>query len=444
MRPVNNIVAMPGGGLFDFSARPGANIQPMMPGGGLLSPMPSNAPVVAAPPQVFAPSPIYPDAIIRAAQQQNNAPSAAATSSGATPPSMTLPVPKPPRPAPQSAPSYPPAFYMSPQARAMSADQYQSLLGQTPAAPAAAAEEPQKGLFSDFFGTSFDDPRTRRNLAGAAALLQAGGPQLKPVGTGQAIGMGIEAMLGQQSEIDKLNKVSAKGFEARGPIVRKGTNEYLGEGVFNPTTGQMMLSTPGGEIIPLPADAEPTVKSALSGERLSGNQMVKLAGDVRQSENSLRKLQKYLGTQGGTNQGFQRLGDTFLTRLKTFFGGDLDADELNLAIANGQMQAILGGLRVATVGPGVMTEQDAERVVAAIGGRPDALQNPAVMGRLIQDAFEFQYNLYEQQYDDLSLAYDFYGRPMRDKILNPFDDQGSVPSSEGNVGFTILPDEGNS
>lgn len=359
--------------------------------------------------------------------------------------------------------SYPPSSYMAPQAASMPmrpspaapqpyddaimrnargigmlpAGQPQSLLGQTPAAPAA---QQQTGLFGDFFGTSFEDPRTRRNLAGAAALLEAGGPQLKPVGTGQAVGMAINAMLGQQNEMDKLKKVSAKGFEARGPVVRKGSNDYLGEAVFNPTTGQLMLSTPSGEMVPMPADAEPTVKSALSGERLSGQQMVKLAGEVRQSENSLQKLQKYLGTQGGTNQGFERLGDTFLTRLKTFFGGDLDADELNLAIANGQMQAILGGLRVATVGPGVMTEQDAERVVAAIGGRPDALQNPAVMGQLIRDAFEFQYNLYEQQYDDLALAYDFYGRPMRDKILNPFDASGSIPSSQGNVGFTILPD----
>ena len=39
------------------------------------------------------------------------------------------------------------------------------LLGQTPAAPAAQQEA---GLFGDFFGTSFEDPRTRRNLAGAA------------------------------------------------------------------------------------------------------------------------------------------------------------------------------------------------------------------------------------------------------------------------------------
>lgn len=362
--------------------------------------------------------------------------------------------------------SVPPSSYMAPQAATMpmpgAAPQSQAsqpyddaimrnargiglpptgLLGQTPSAPAA---QQQKGLFGDFFGTSFEDPRTRRNLAGAAALLEAGGPQMRPVGTGQAVGMGINAMLGQQNEINKLKKATARGFEARGPVVRKGTNDYLGEAVFNPTTGQLMLSTPSGELIPLPADAEPTVKSALSGERLSGQQMVKLAGEVRNSENTLRKLNEYLSTQGGTNQGFQRMGDELIANLKTFFGtNDLTPEQLNQLIVKGQAQAILGGMRVATVGPGVMTEQDAARVLAAIGGNPDALQNPAVMGRLIRDAFEYQYNVYDQQYEDLALAYDFYGRPMRDKLLNPFDVSGSIPSSQGNVGFTILPDQGN-
>ncbi len=398
VRPVDNLII--GADLL-------GSLQPPLRVPGLLSAQPAPTTVTAAPASVTT-------APVANAAQPMMA-------------SMTLPTPPPARPI-KAAP-------------VMDMAQAQGLLSAAPG-QTAPASQPQTGLFSDFFGASFEDPRTRRNLAGAAALLQAGGPQTRPVGTGQAVGMGIEAMLKQQNEMDKLKKVSARGFEARGPIVRKGTNEYLGEGVFNPTSGQMMLSTPGGEIIPLPADAEPTVKSALSGERLSGNQMVKLAGEVRSSENSLKKLNKYLGTQGGTNQGFERLGDTFLTRLKTLFGEDLTAEELNLAVAQGQMQAILGGLRVATVGPGVMTEQDAERVVAAIGGRPDALQNPAVMGQLIRDAFEFQYNLYEQQYEDLALAYDFYGRPMRDKILNPFEDSGSIPSSQGDVGFTILPNQG--
>ena len=106
------------------------------------------------------------------------------------------PAPAAPSPA-VTAPavtSYPPSSYMAPQAASMPMRQTAAapqpyddaimrnargiglaptgLLGQTPAAPAA---QQQPGLFGDFFGTSFDDPRTRRNLAGAAALLEAGG-----------------------------------------------------------------------------------------------------------------------------------------------------------------------------------------------------------------------------------------------------------------------------
>tara|TARA_R100000773_G_scaffold15332_1_gene13934 strand:+ start:2288 stop:3490 length:1203 start_codon:yes stop_codon:yes gene_type:complete len=399
VRPVDNLII--GADLLGFQ-------QPMF-APGLLGSQPETVPVTAAPaPVVAQPAPI----------------------------SMALPTPPPPRP--RQAATTTPAAQPYDDAIMRNARGF-GLLAQT---PTSAPVQAQTGLLSDFFGTSFEDPRTRRNLAGAAALLQAGGPQTRPVGTGQAVGMGIEAMLKQQNEMDKLKKVSAKGFEARGPVVRKGSNDYLGEAVFNPTTGQLMLSTPSGEMVPMPADAEPTVKSALSGERLSGNQMVKLAGEVRNSENTLRKLNKYLETQGGTNQGFQRMGDELIANLKTFFGtNDLTPEQLNQLIVKGQAQAILGGMRVATVGPGVMTEQDAARVLAAIGGNPDALQNPAVMGKLIRDAFEYQYNVYDQQYEDLALAYDFYGRPMRDKLLNPFDVSGTVSSSDGDVGFTIIGEE---
>lgn len=442
MRSVNNIVAMPGGGLFDFSARPGANIQPMMPGGGLLSPMPSNAPVVAAPPQVFAPASVYPDAIIRAAQQQNNAPSAAATPSGATPPSMTLPVPKPPRPAPQSAPSYPPAFYMSPQARAMSADQYQSLLGQTPAAP--AAEEQQKGLFSDFLGTSFDDPRTRRNLAGAAALLKAGGPQMRPVGTGQAIGMGIEAMLGQQSEIDKLNKISSKGFEKKGPYVRKGTTEYVGEGVFDPNTGQTMLSTPSGELIPMPADAEPSVKSVFSRDIMGASGVRKMFADVDEHEISLFKLQNYMESQEGRQFGYKGIADKLVADIKSFLASDdpdlkLTPAQLSQKLSASQLQGLLGASRLDVVGGGVMTEQDALRVLSALGGDINAMQNPEVVAARIKEIYETRYKRYETDLGILNRQLAAQGDAARNQIPNFFAmPSGTVSSSAGDVGYEIV------
>ena len=437
MRPVNNIVAMPGGGLLNYGNQPGANIQPFVPGGGLLSPMPSNAPVVAAPPQVFAPASVYPDAIIRAAQQQNNAPSAAPPSTSAAQPAATTASPTDSR-----ASSYPPSFYMSPQARATSAAQPQSLLGQTPAAP--VAEEQQKGLFSDFLGTSFDDPRTRRNLAGAAALLKAGGPQMRPVGTGQAIGMGIEAMLGQQSEIDKLNKVSAKGFEARGPFIRKGTTEYLGEGVFNPNTGQLMLSKPNGEIVPMPADAEPSTKSAFVRDIMDARGVRKLFADVDEHEISLRKLQNYLTSQEGRNFGYKGIADKFVADIKSFLASDdpdlqLTPEQLSQKLSVSQLQGLLGASRLDVVGGGVMTEQDALRVLNALGGDINAMQNPEVVAARIKEIYETRYQRYQTDLDFLNRQLVAGGNPIRDQVPNFFKmPSGTLSSSAGDTSYTII------
>lgn len=358
--------------------------------------------------------------------------------------------------------SYPPSSYMAPQAASMPmrpspaapqpyddaimrnargigmlpAGQPQSLLGQTPAAPAT---QQQTGLFGDFFGTSFEDPRTRRNLAGAAALLEAGGPQMRPVGTGQAVGMAINAMLGQQNEMDKLNKVSAKGFEARGPVVRKGTNEYIGEAVFNPTTGQMMLSTPGGEIIPMPADAEPTVKSFLSRDAAGASGMIKLEQAVADHEKSLGQLTDYLSGFDDRNTGFRLLADQFSTNLKTFFDtGDLSPSEFAAAYQNGQLQGLLGAQRLSVVGGGVMTEQDALRVIAALGGDIDALQNPEIVAAQIERIYNERYQLYETDIGILNRQRSIYGQDVKDIKQNPFRSSGTLSSSAGDTSYEII------
>ena len=49
----------------------------------------------------------------------------------------------------------------------------------------------------------------------------------------------------------------------------------------------MMLSTPGGEIIPMPADAEPTVKSFLSRDAAGASGMIKLNKQLQTMRNHL-------------------------------------------------------------------------------------------------------------------------------------------------------------
>jgi hypothetical protein len=287
-------------------------------------------------------------------------------------------------------------------------------------------------------GEDLTSPQAQAILAAGAQMMQAGGPQVgKPVSAGQAIGKGVQAGLDQLNKQKKQQNQIGR-YKQQGTMVKTGTADFAGNAVFDSQTGTTMLQLPGGQIIPMPPDVEPSTKSLFGRDLPGASTMVKLNADLRDSENSLNKLSDYLVAQGGTNKGFRRMGDQLLTNLKTFFNtDDLTPEQLQLAIAQGKSQAILGGMRVSTVGPGVMTEQDAARVLQAIGGNPDALQNPAVMGALIEDAFKYQYNIYEGQYDQLLYANDAYGRSTKPKIANPFAPKQSLPTSQGNVSFTI-------
>ena len=71
--------------------------------------------------------------------------------------------------------------------------------------------------------------------------------------------------------------------------------------------------------------------------------------------------------------------------VKTFATGEgLTLEELSLRVSRGQLQGLLGKMRVSVVGGGVMTEQDALRVIEALGGDATAFQNKEVVGRAIQ------------------------------------------------------------
>lgn len=401
VRPVDNLII--GADLLGFQ-------QPMF-APGLLGSQPETVPVTAAPaPVVAQPAPT----------------------------SMALPTPPPPRPR-QAATTTPAAQpyddAIMRNARGL------GLLAQT---PTSAPVQAQTGLLSDFFGTSFEDPRTRRNLAGAAALLQAGGPQTRPVGTGQAVGMGIEAMLKQQNEMDKLKKVSAKGFEARGPYVRKGTAEYLGEGVFNPNTGQTMLSTPSGEMIPLPADAEPTVKSAFSRELMSASGLTKQDQLVDEHEISLRKLSNYFNSQEGRQFGYKGVADRFVAGIKSLLASDdprlkLTPEQLSQKLSQSQLQGLLGASRLDVVGGGVMTEQDALRVLDALGGDLTAMQNPEVVAARIKEIYNTRYTRYERDLERLNYQLSAQMRPPREQIPNFFViPSGTLQSSAGDTSYTII------
>ena len=256
--------------------------------------------------------------------------------------------------------------------------------------------------------------------------------------------MGIEAMLKQQNEMDKLNKVTQRGFEKAGAMKRVGTNEYLGEAIFDPTTGQFKLSKPNGEIVPMPADAEPSVKSIYSRDFMDARGLKTLINDVTEHEISLRKLQNYLTSQEGRNFGYKGIADKFVADIKSFLASDdpdlkLTPEQLSQRLSVSQLQGLLGASRLDVVGGGVMTEQDALRVLSALGGDINAMQNPEVVAARIKEIYRSRYQRYDDSINFLNDQLLRRGEPLREQVPNMLQRQsGTLQSSAGDTSYTII------
>jgi hypothetical protein len=136
-------------------------------------------------------------------------------------------------------------------------------------------------------------------------------------------------------------------------------------------------------------DMRPTTEGELSKGVLDANAFYKLQDKVFDEKMSVDKLETYLKEQKDREIGFKLLADRFVGLFKTTMGeNNLTEGELKQAILDGQFQSLLGGFRIETVGPGVMTEYDAQRIISALGGEPGALQNPLLVAKVLRKVLQ--------------------------------------------------------
>jgi len=142
-------------------------------------------------------------------------------------------------------------------------------------------------------------------------------------------------------------------------------------------------------------------------------QFNKLRTKLIQDKNSLRKYTSYLKNIKDSPQGVKRLGAELSSIFKTLNFDKLSREELSLRIAKGEVQSLLGASRLETIGGGVMTEQDALRVLATIGGNVDAFQNPQVVEAQLSKIFRDKFTAYEDSRKthniNVKAAYNSYG-----------------------------------
>ena len=140
-----------------------------------------------------------------------------------------------------------------------------------------------------------------------------------------------------------------------------------------------------------------TTVGNLGKRDLSIGQFLKVRKSVVDDEKSLRKLATFITREEGLAQGMEKLVDQFATFTKTLLdGNDLTDRELAQAVQEGTLQGLIGAFRLEVVGGGVMTEQDAIRILTAIGGDPANLtRNKEAAISLLSNIFAEKHQLYQ-------------------------------------------------
>ena len=240
----------------------------------------------------------------------------------------------------------------------------------------------------------------------------------------------IEARSKAGNKVDKFVSPSRR-FQDIGVYEKDGI--IIGEGVFDRWTGEKYIPVVvDGKLVKkaIPPEAVPRTESSLSVGIPSFSQFKKVADATVADEIQIRNYARYMKNIGDTNVGYRRLADDLVAYYKTFFDDkskemNLSKEELALRIAEGQLQGLLGGARVITVGPGVMTEQDARRVLANLGGDVTALQKPEVVeaqiSRMFNDkARDYENNLTFYNYS-VQQQYSRRGFQKKQSILGQID-----------------------
>lgn len=214
-------------------------------------------------------------------------------------------------------------------------------------------------------------------------------------------------------ELDVLyKKASTVGTKdlAESGIVMNQKGEYGGH-AFSDGSGNVFVRQPDGVLRPLRTGDIPTTAGVFNKTIMPQNDFIKLNREILDDESALRGLKKYSDVMGSIPKGIERMALDLSTSVKTVMGDPLNAKEIKLQIAKGNLQGLVGRLRTTVAGPGATTEGDVQRIISYLGGDVDGLQKPEVVKQAIADIFGERLIRYRDNINTYNYAVDsFWGR----------------------------------
>jgi len=232
---------------------------------------------------------------------------------------------------------------------------------------------------------------------------------------GRGVSLGFQDFNKLQKEIDEANRKDrqSRDLTAFGMVTKKKGSESAKQGsMWKDEKGEFFRELLIGtdivykgegkvmneqEFFAQHPNARPYVASEASNYIMDLKEFMKQSKTVQENEQSLDALASYIKTFDDANVGFGRIGTDIQNFFDTIFATEgTTPAALAQGLAEGKFQALIGRFREEVVGPGIMTEFDAGRIIAALGDEPGALQNPYRMKAILKDVFKDKIGVYNE------------------------------------------------
>lgn len=164
--------------------------------------------------------------------------------------------------------------------------------------------------------------------------------------------------------------------------------------------GEFFTQDVSGKRVPLNL-GEYSPASRSESNFLSPESFQKLSTEMVNKQNQIESINDFLkSTEGLSRGGLERKFNSFSSKAKNLLGAPLNEQEQALGQSRAMQQRLLGAIKNEVLGPGVLTDQDAERLFAAMGGDVENLfTNIDRVRETLQQIMNEKYNLYKQDLD---------------------------------------------
>lgn len=106
----------------------------------------------------------------------------------------------------------------------------------------------------------------------------------------------------------------------------------------------------------------------------------------------LDKLQSFFKNVSSLDRGYKNVANKFIADIKNFLGRPINGKQFSTLEAEAQQQALLGAIKDEVLGGGVLTEQDAERLISSLGGSIfSGKLNPDLVAARIKEIYSAKY-----------------------------------------------------